>query len=141
MLQQALSSDHSNPLAEVNTTPLIDVLLVLLVMFIITIPLQTHAVKIDLPTACLDCPTPDDEVNTITIDAADQIAWNHEPINMSELRSMLIRTQQMRSTPELHLLPDASARYSRVDEVLAAIKRANVKKFGFVGTEAHRNIF
>ena len=140
-MAQMLSTEHSNPLAEMNTTPLIDVLLVLLVMFIITIPLQTHAVKIDLPTACPGCPTPDENVNTITIDPVGRIAWNHVPITMSDLRVTLQRTQQMRSTPELHLLPDASARYSRVDEVLAVIKSADVKKFGFVGNEAHRDIF
>ena len=138
---QMSSTDHSHPLADLNTTPLIDVLLVLLVMLIITIPLQTHAVKIDLPAPCPQCLTPHSDVNIVTIAADGRLAWNSTPISMSEFRSLLWRTQAMDPVPELHLRPDASARYAAVDEVLAEIKRAHVRKFGFVGNEAHRDIF
>ena len=140
-MMQMSSTDHSQPVADLNTTPLIDVMLVLLVMFIITIPLQTHAVKIDLPAACPSCPVVENEKNVVTIDASDRIAWNETPISVPDLRTLLSRTQAMDPTPELHLLPDPKARYGRVDEVLGEIKRAHVQKFGFVGNDAHRNIF
>jgi biopolymer transport protein ExbD len=131
--------ENASPLLDLNTTPLIDVMLVLLVMFIITIPIQTHAVKLDLPT-CANCPKPDATVNTVTISPGGQIAWNDAPISKQELGYMLKQMQQMRPTPELHLRPDAGARYGTVDEVLAIIKRAHVEKFGFVGNEAYANL-
>jgi biopolymer transport protein ExbD len=131
--------ENANPLLDLNTTPLIDVMLVLLVMFIITIPIQTHAVKLDLPT-CANCPKPDATVNTVTISPEGQIAWNDAPISKQELGYMLKQTQHMRPTPELHLRPDAGARYGTVDEVLAIIKRAHVEKFGFVGNEAYASL-
>jgi biopolymer transport protein ExbD len=124
---------------DMNTTPLIDVMLVLLIMFIISIPMQTHAVKLDLP-ACANCPVPKTTVNTLTIDPADRIAWNDTPITKQDLGALLLQTQQMRPVPELHLLPTAHARYGTVDEVLAIIKRAHVQKFGFVGNEAYANL-
>ncbi len=130
--------ETANMLIDMNTTPLIDVMLVLLVMLIITIPIQTHAVKLDLPT-CAGCPVPRSDVNLVTIDPAGQISWNGTPVSKQELGALLRRTQQMRSTPELHLRPDARARYGTVDEVLAIVKRAQVRKFGFVGNEAYSN--
>jgi biopolymer transport protein ExbD len=80
---------------------------------------------------------PNGKANTITISATDQIGWNDAPISRQDLRYLLNRTQKMRPAPELHLRPDARARYGTVDEVLAMIKRANVQKFGFVGNEAY----
>jgi biopolymer transport protein ExbD len=124
-----------------NTTPLIDVMLVLLIMFIITIPIQTHAVKLDLPTACTNCPTIQSTANTVTISADSQIAWNGTPIAQADLGFMLRRTQQMASSPELHLRPDPGARFVAVDQVLAIIKREHVQKFGFVGNEAYADGF
>jgi len=132
--------ENTSPFMDLNTTPLIDVMLVLLIMFILTIPIQTHAVKVDLPVACRGCPIPDARVNTITISPTDQIRWNEAPISKQDLRYLLSRTGQMRPAPELHLRPDAGARYGTVDEVLAAIKRADVRKFGFVGNEAYANL-
>jgi biopolymer transport protein ExbD len=122
-----------------NTTPLIDVMLVLLIMFIITIPAQTHAVELDLPT-CVGCPKPDATVNTVTIGSAEQIAWNGVPISKQNLGALLRETQQMQPSAELHLRPDPEARYGTVDEVLAIIKRAHVQKFGFVGNEAYAKL-
>ena len=138
-MRQVIAFEPAAPFGEINTTPLIDVMLVLLIMVIITIPIQTHAVKVDLPT-CANCPTPKTSANTVTIDRTGQIAWNDTPITKQELRYLLNRTQQMRPTPELHLRPDASAQYGTVDEVLTTIKRADVRKFGFVGNEAYANL-
>ncbi|MGS1016828.1 ExbD/TolR family protein [Allosphingosinicella humi] len=138
----AMSAGHAEdePMMDINTTPLIDVMLVLLIMFIITIPIQTHAVKLDLP---VDDPTnttppPIDPVkNKVTIDPAGTVYWNGAPVDAVTLRQYLDITTTMTPTPELHLQPDPNARYEVVDEVLAITKRANVTAMGFVGNEAY----
>ena len=126
------------PMIEMNTTPLIDVMLVLLIMLIITIPIQTHAVKLDLPT-CANCPAPKAISNEIAITRGGTILWNDVVLSESELRYELAATQRMPSVPELHLRPDAEARYEVVDRVLALVKRERVQKVGFVGNEAYAN--
>jgi len=139
------TSDNSTgePMLDINTTPLIDVMLVLLIMFIITIPVQTHAVKLDLPVNQPNQPPPiiNPVKNVVSINARDQVLWNGQPVTMQQLRSYLDTTQQMNPIPELHLQPDATARYEIVDEVLATTKRAHVQKMGFVGNEYYMNIF
>ena len=101
------TSDNSagEPMMDINTTPLIDVMLVLLIMFIITIPVQTHAVKLDLPVNQPNqTPPPIDPVkNKIVINAQDQILWNGNPVDPNQLRLYLDQTQQMNPVPELHL--------------------------------------
>ena len=139
------TSDNSvgEPMMDINTTPLIDVMLVLLIMFIITIPIQTHAVKLDLPVnQPNDQPPPVDPVkNKIIVTAQDQILWNGAPVDPNQLRQYLDTTQQMNPVPELHLQPEANARYEKVDEVLALTKKAHVQKMGFVGNEYYMNVF
>src|SRR5690348_8981040 len=104
---------------EINTTPLIDVMLVLLIMFIITIPIQTHAVKVNLPNGSSPTfPEPDPIKNKIVITEGGAILWNAVPISREGLRHNLALTQQMQPIPELHLQPEATARYEVVDEVL-----------------------
>jgi biopolymer transport protein ExbD len=127
----------------VNVTPLIDVMLVLLIMFIITIPIQTHAVKLDLPVQQNNPPPQviDPVKNVLSINAQDQVLWNGSPVTMSQLRSYLDTTQQMNPVPELHLQPDATARYEIVDQVLAVTKQAHVQKMGFVGNEYYQSVF
>ena len=144
MSMQTTSDNASGePMLDVNVTPLIDVMLVLLIMFIITIPIQTHAVKLDLPVNQQNNPPPPIEPvkNKVTIDAQGNIFWNGSPISKSQLRSYLDVTQQMNPVPELHLQPDATARYETVDEVLAITKLAHVQKMGFVGNEYYMSIF
>jgi biopolymer transport protein ExbD len=142
-MQTTSDNAEGEPMMEINTTPLIDVMLVLLIMLIITIPVQTHAVKLDLPVNQPNqTPPPIDPVkNTVTINAQDQILWNGVPVNDQQLRAYLDATQQMNPVPELHLQPDASARYETVDKVLAVTKRAHVQKMGFVGNEYYMNVF
>ena len=138
------TSDNSSgePMMDINTTPLIDVMLVLLIMFIITIPVQTHAVKLDLPVNQNTPPPPIQPLkNTVTVTAQGQITWNGNPISQEQLRQYLEVTQQMNPVPELHLQPDATARYELVDEVLAITKKAHVQKMGFVGNEYYANVF
>jgi biopolymer transport protein ExbD len=136
-----LNPESSEPMMDINTTPLIDVMLVLLIMFIITIPVQTHAVKLDLPQN-QENPTPppiDPVKNKIVIMPNDAVLWNGAPVNLIQLRQYLDITTTMTPTPELHLQPHPQARYEQVDEVLAITKRANVQAMGFVGNEAYGN--
>jgi biopolymer transport protein ExbD len=135
----AVAGSDDEPMMDINTTPLIDVMLVLLIMFIITIPLQTHAVKLDLPQDQPNQqPPPIDPVkNKIVITPQDQVLWNGTPITLTQVRQYLDVTQTMNPIPELHLQPDPNARYELVDEVLAVTKRARVEKMGFVGNEAY----
>jgi biopolymer transport protein ExbD len=134
--------DDGEPMMEMNTTPLIDVMLVLLIMFIITIPIQTHAVKIDLPQ---NANVPENAIdpvkNRLTIDPAGIIYWNGSPVDRVRLRQYLEQTVQMTPEPELQFEPDQSARYVVVDDVLAIIKRAKVTKLGFVGNERYGGVF
>jgi len=129
--------ETARPLGEINTTPLIDVLLVLLVMLIITIPLQTHAVKFDLPAGRTLLPI--DTANLLSIDAHGRVRWN--PISRDELRQELAAVHQRSPAPELHLQPEADARHGDVDEVLAIIKREQISRFGFVGNEKYVGVF
>lgn len=139
MAASVTNPESSEPMMDINTTPLIDVMLVLLIMFIITIPVQTHAVKLDLPVDSQNNnPPPIDPVkNKIVIMPDDVVTWNGAPVNDVQLRQYLDITTTMRPTPELHLQPHPEARYNRVDEVLAITKRANVQSMGFVGNEAY----
>ena len=142
-MRQVIAFETASPFGEINTTPLIDVMLVLLIMFIITIPIQTHAVKLDLPVNQPNqTPPPINPIkNTLSINAQDQVLWNGAPVTMSQLRTYLDATQQMNPIPELHLQPDATARYEIVDDVLAVTKKAKVQKMGFVGNEYYMNVF
>ena len=137
------SSDSDEPMMDINTTPLIDVMLVLLIMFIITIPIQSHAVKIDLPVNDPNSvPPPIDPVkNKIVIMPDGIVTWNSGPVDLVTLRQYLELSTQMQPTPELHIQPHPDARYELVDEVLAVIKRAQVTAMGFVGNEAYANAF
>jgi biopolymer transport protein ExbD len=141
-MQTASDNIEGEPMMDINTTPLIDVMLVLLIMFIITIPIQTHAVKLDLPQNSQTPPPPIlPTKNIVVVTAQNQILWNGSPVSAQQLRAYLDQTQQMNPIPELHLQPEANARYETVDEVLAVTKRAHVQKMGFVGNEYYMNIF
>src|ERR1051326_4948187 len=109
----SMASAEGEAMMDINTTPLIDVMLLLLIMFIITIPIQTHAVKLDLPQDQPNQqPPPIDPVkNKVVITPQDQVLWNGSPIDLVRLRQYLDVTQTMNPIPELHLQPDANARY------------------------------
>ena len=120
-----------------NTTPLMDVMLVLLIMFIVTIPIQTQAVKADLPggpaSAAVDALR-----NRLTVDADGTARWNGSAVGMVTLRIYLDRTMQLPKEPELQFQPDGEARYGAVDPVIAEIKRAGVTRMGFVRNERYQ---
>jgi biopolymer transport protein ExbD len=142
-MQTTSDNVEGTPMMEMNMTPLIDVLLVLLIMFIITIPVQSHAVKLDLPVNQPNqAPPPVDPIkNRLSITAGGVVTWNGSPVNLEQLRQYLEISQQMNPIPELHMQPEPDAPYGLVDEVLAVTKRAHVEKMGFVGNEAYMEAF
>lgn len=132
--------DDGEPMMEMNTTPLIDVLLVLLIMFIITIPIQTHAVKIDLPVADNNPPPPnqiDPVKNRLGVTARNEILWNDAPATLNQVKQYLAQTKSMVPEPELQFQPDPASNYLTVDRILAVIKDSGITKFGFVGNEQY----
>ena len=141
MAMQTTSDNTSGePMMDINMTPLIDVMLVLLIMFIITIPIQTHAVKIDLPQNAPPTDSVIDPVkNKVAIDPSGIITWNGSAIDLLTLRQYLQQSLRLPVEPELQFQPNAATRYVVVDEVLAEIKRAGVTKLGFVGNEQYGN--
>jgi biopolymer transport protein ExbD len=126
-------SDNQNALmSEINTTPLVDVMLVLLVIFIITAPLLTHAVKIDLPQASSQ-PLPEKpEIISVSIDGTGKMYWNNMPLVEGELAAKLQQAAQTKPQPELHIRADKETRYQILAEIMADAQTAGIQKLGFV---------
>jgi biopolymer transport protein ExbD len=120
------------PLAEINMIPLIDVMLVLLVIFIVTAPLLTHAVRIDLPRVTAEPVVQNAEIVSLAIDAGAQTFWNGEAVAMPELHRRLEDAAKRERQPELHLSVDRTAQYQVVAEVMAAAAKAGLTRIGFV---------
>jgi biopolymer transport protein ExbD len=131
--------DDGQPMMEMNTTPLIDVMLVLLIMLIMTLPPVTNSVNIDLPTPS-NVPTNNVEPdkNKIVLTAANQILWNDQAITDNQLVANLQATLKMPTEPELQFEPEPEAGYDLSAQVLNIIKGSGVTKFGFVGNEKYR---
>jgi biopolymer transport protein ExbD len=132
------SNPNADPdvVVEMNTTPLIDVMLVLLIMLIITIPIQTHAVKLDLPVGNPPPPVNPPPVVNVIVDFDDKITWNGTDINSeADLIGQLttVGKQPEDAQPEIHLEPNKLASYGAVAHVMADAQRLGVKKLGVVG--------
>lgn len=130
---------EGEPMMEINMTPLIDVMLVLLTLLIITLPIQTHAVKLDMPK-----PVPQNQqplikpvVVDLTVDFDGTIFWNGSAVDRGTLDSYLLDASQSDPQPEIHLNPNKLAKYDIVAKVLADAQRLGVKKIGFTGLDQY----
>ena len=124
--------DSGQPMAEINTTPLVDVMLVLLVIFMVTAPLFTHAVRIDLPQAQSELNPDKPETISIAIDGAGQIYWNDQPVAEEALFERFSGAATATPQPEVHLRADRETRYQVIARVMADARRAGVRRIGFV---------
>jgi biopolymer transport protein ExbD len=135
-MAMSAGSNDGDVMVDINTTPLIDVMLVLLIMLIITIPIQTHAVKLNMPIPSDAKPPAPPVVIEIVVDFDGQIGWNNEVIkDRADLETHLYRITQMPDQPEVHLIPNKLAPYKYVAEVMAEAQRLGVTKIGIVGNE------
>jgi len=131
------SGGEGEVLVEMNTTPLIDVMLVLLTLLIITIPIQTHAVKLDMPKPNNQPPPTPPETVELVVDFDGTILWNGAPVQLADLDGYLRDAATKDVQPEIHLSPNRLARYEWVTEVLARAQRLGVTKIGFVGVDQY----
>ena len=123
-------------MVDINTTPLIDVMLVLLIMLIITIPIQTHAVKLNMPVGTPPPPLVPPEVVTIEIDFDGTLIWNGRVVpDRQELEGRLRAAAEMPEQPEVHLRPNKLVKYESVAMVMASAQRLGLKKIGLIGNE------
>ena len=117
---------------EINMTPLVDVMLVLLIIFIITIPVMKHAVNIDLPRATNQVQDVKPETIRLSVDAAGEYFWNENKIADADLAPMLLAASTKQPQPELHIRGDKAVRYERVAQAMAAAQQAGLHKIGFI---------
>ena len=136
MAMPAASERDDEPMLEMNMTPLIDVMLVLIIMLIITIPLQTHAVKMNMPVGPSSAPPKPPEIVRIDVDFDGSIGWNGTIVaDREELESRLAALAALPEQPELHLRPNKLVAYKVVAMILASAQRLGVTKIGIVGGE------
>jgi len=126
------SNRTSAPMADINVIPLVDIMLVLLVIFIITAPLLTPAIKIDLPRTDNAPNIAQENSVQLAIDGAGHMFWNGESVSRQQLIERLAATGQLASVPELHLRVDRGARYETIADVMSEAARAGLTRIGFV---------
>jgi len=124
--------DSDEVMNEINMTPLVDVMLVLLIIFIITVPVMKHAINIDLPRATNQPQITKPETIRLSVDAAGQYYWNEAPLNDADLAPQLQVAAAKQPQPELHIRGDKAVRYERVAQLMAAAQQAGLKKIGFI---------
>ena len=135
-LSGASPTNDPEPMLDINTTPLIDVMLVLIIMLIITIPIQTHAVKLNMPVGTPPPPATPPEVVTIEVDFDGTLIWNGEVLaSRKELEPRLRGAAQQPIQPEVHLRPNKLAKYEHVALVMASAQRLGITKLGLIGQE------
>ena len=132
----ALGNDEPEVMIEMNATPLIDVMMVLLIMLIITIPAQLHSVNLDMPAASKVQPKTDPVVLRVDIDAGNGVHWGGQLLaDRADLEARLQQAAAMQPQPEIHIRSHAKARYATVAAVLAGAQRNGLSKIGIVGSE------
>jgi biopolymer transport protein ExbD len=131
----SIGGGEDEPMMDINMTPLIDVMLVLLIMFIITIPVMTHAVKLDMPRASNAPSQVLPVVINLEIDFDGTVLWNGTPVDVESLEGYFRREAANDPQPELHIRPSKRAKYDVVARVLASAQRNGMRKIGFVGNE------
>ena len=132
-----LDGDDDEVMSEINMTPLVDVMLVLLIIFIITIPVINHAVKVDLPRATNQPNDTKPQNINVSVDAQGKVFWNQEEVDQSQLEQRIAAAAQLQPQPELHLRADRDVRYERVAEVMAAAQHGGLGKIGFITEPKH----
>lgn len=125
---------HQAPMNEINMVPLIDVMLVLLIVFMITAPLLTHSIRVDLPVAASETTNEAPDTVTLSLDGDGVLYWNNELIGDEELGVRLADAAALPVQPELHLRADRETRYQKLAEVLSAARSAGVRRIGFITT-------
>ena len=130
------SDDDFNP--EINTTPLVDVMLVLLIIFIITIPVINHSVKLNLPQASSQPNKVQPETVNLAIDAAGQLFWNNKAINAEMLTQNIARAALQTPQPELHLRAERTTQYEKIAQVMSAAQTGGLTKIGFITDPKNR---
>lgn len=126
------SYDDQQEMSEINMTPLVDVMLVLLIIFIITVPVITHSVKVDLPQASQQPTEVKPDVVTLTVQRDGSLMWNDETLTFENLELRLQAVAQQDKQPELRIQGDKAVEYEKVVQVMAAAQRAGVEKLGFM---------
>ena len=132
-----LDGDDDEVMSEINMTPLVDVMLVLLIIFIITIPVINHAVKIDLPRATNQPNDTKPQNINVSVDAQGKVFWNQQEVDPAALEQRIAEAAQQQPQPELHLRADREVRYERVAEVMAAAQHGGLGKIGFITEPKH----
>lgn len=122
----------SQPMSEINVTPLVDVMLVLLVIFIVTAPLFTHSVNVNLPQAAAKPAPQKPDTIALALDGNGRVFWNSEPIERSQLKSRLAQAGMKQPQPEIQLHADRNTRYQELAEVMASVQSAGLQKVGFI---------
>ena len=125
-------SDDNAPLAEINMVPLIDVMLVLLVIFLVTAPMLTHAVKVDLPRAVSMPNVSKPETVQVSIDAAGTVFWNAQAVDSAALSARLATAAAQQPQPELHIRAERTTPYEKVAQLMSEAARVGVSRIGFV---------
>ena len=139
-MQVGSGGDDDAPMMDINTTPLIDVMLVLIIMLIITIPIQTHAVKMNMPVGPSAAPPKPPEIIRIDVDFDGTVGWNGVIVaDRAELENKLSQVAALPDQPEVHLRPNKLVSYKVVAMVMASAQRLGVTKIGLVGNEQFLN--
>jgi len=132
------ASPAREPMSEMNTTPLVDVLLVLLIMLIFTFPVASHSTAVDLPGPPDGHTTIDPTKNLLVLDRDGGLQWNARPVSEAELAALLAKVRAMSTEPEVQFRPDADASYERSARIVLIVKQSGVTRFGFVENERYR---